>query len=82
MSFSHNPYNHVEFIRKSSMKKNEPDLWHWYCQSCGGESDDARRAHPLEVNLGSFSALVGDFMAHIWTSHNCRPEDFEGWSDI
>lgn len=64
MSFTYNPYKHIELIKGEYH-------WKWYCHSCGGES---------EVEYMSLQNILFSFRQHLKESHGRDPEDFEGWS--
>lgn len=69
MSFSHNPYKHLEIILNE-----ENGRWYWTCHSCGADAKtDWEAGSPLDV-------FIDDFFHHIEKSHGRTSEDFEGWS--
>jgi hypothetical protein len=69
MSFSYNPYAHVEIVIEGGEVKP-------YCHGCGKSE-----GWPLDLDLGSsidlVFALVGE---HIRKSHQRTPEDFAAFS--
>lgn len=67
MSFSHNPYKHIEFVEKEDGK------WVWYCHGCG---EECHVGLPIEMA----STLLASFKRHLWSSHKRKPDDFDGWS--
>lgn len=79
MSFSWNPYRHVELIHVDP----ESDRWIWHCHSCGATSQHgnahANRAR-LVVPISQAAELIQDFFRHIRVSHARNPADFVDWS--
>lgn len=78
MSFSYNPFKHVELIQCDA----DPGLWFWSCHGCGADSYRERKNAGLRVPLDRTGELVADFDRHIRTSHRLTPELLErlGWS--
>lgn len=73
MSFSYNPYKHIELIQRD----HDDGRWFWHCHSCGADSDREDRPYFLiSFDLGE---LVASFRSHIRNSHNRTEQDFEGW---
>jgi len=74
MSFSYNPYQHIELLQSDVFKH----LWYWHCDSCGADSN--RSKYIGELPLSQAEDLRKDFFDHLRNSHGRTPEDFAGWS--
>lgn len=68
MSFSHNPYRHMDVVVG---EHGEVSL---RCDSCGGELEDA--ALTLSASINTARVIMN---RHVRQSHRCVPSDFEGW---
>lgn len=68
MSFSYNPYRHIEVV-----ESEDKDMWRGYCHGCG----KLLHLRSLETPLSQF---VQDVQEHVHISHVRTPEDFEDWS--
>jgi hypothetical protein len=72
MSFSYNPYEHIELIKAEP--KNNSFQWRWHCHGCGGDSDIS-----FAEDHGN-GPIIAHYYAHLMRSHNRYPNDFDGWS--
>lgn len=67
MSFSYNPYKHIDLIQ------HESGGWGILCDSCGGVS----YLFTLNSTIKEIFAMQS---SHILNSHKRTPEDFVNWS--
>lgn len=68
MSFSYNPFEHIEVMQDD----NDPNLWSAYCHSCGAQL----KMHSDETSLKVF---IDNTRAHLKSSHDRQPDNFKGW---
>lgn len=68
MSFSYNPYNHIEVLHRPHGN------YKLHCHGCGKTWGDWVGAVPAEY-------LFGEVATHIERSHARSREDFADWSD-
>lgn len=72
MSFSYNPYEHVEVVH-DPVAPDDPAPLSIYCNSCGGHAGRVSSETTLEI---VFSIMA----THVRRSHRRTPEDFKTWS--
>jgi hypothetical protein len=69
MSFTYNPFLHIELVMQ------EDGYWHPYCHGCGHNFPDVRM-----VPLGGFQVAITAIEKHMLESHKKTPADLADWS--